>query len=102
MKYEIWKLPLSHPNKFMNLNWCKKEVDIRDYVMVYGGKINEEIEDIDEFLENLFYIFNNEHPNDYHASSMSVSDLICLIGSCNKRFWFYVDGIGFKEVEVDG
>lgn len=101
MKFEIWQLPISHPNKFMHSEWCKKNIQIRDYVMVYSGEIKSDTEDINEFLEELFYIFNNEHPADYHAASMSVSDIVCLIGKCNKRFWFYVDGEGFKEVEAN-
>lgn len=101
MRYEIWQLPPSHPNKFMHLDWCKKEITILDYVHVYAGKIDKEVKDVDNFLESLFCKFNQDIPDDYHAASMSVSDLICLIGSCNKRFWFYVDGQGFKEVEME-
>ena len=101
MKYEIWQLPTRHPNKFMHLDWCKKPIEIFDYVQVYTGKIDREIKDVDEFLEQLFYKFNQDTPTDYHAAAMSVSDLICLIGACNRRFWFYVDGVGFKEIEVE-
>lgn len=101
MKYEVWQLPTKHPNKYMHLDWCTKPIDVLDYVLVYAGKIDREIEDVDIFLEELFQMFNLDQPEDYHAASMSVSDLICLIGSCEKRFWFYVDGVGFKEVEID-
>lgn len=100
-QFEIWQLPGGHPNKYMHLDWCKKPVDIMDYVQVYAGKIDKEIKDVDIFLEELFERFNINQPDDYYAASMSVSDLICLIGNCNKRFWFYVDGKGFKEVEVN-
>ena len=94
MKYEIWQLPVSHPNKYMHLDWCKKTVDILDYVMVYFGITNEDT----DILETLFYIHNEEPPADYHAASMSVSDIVCLIDDVGKRTWWYVDGVGFKEI----
>lgn len=99
MRFEIWQLPTSNPNKFMHLDWCKTPVDIRDYVMVYAGKGNL---DTENGLEELFYIFNQERPADYHAASMSVSDLVCLSDSNNERSWWYVDGIGFKNIIPKG
>ena len=102
MRYEIWQAPLSCPYKFMHYDWITgKKPNIRDYVLVYSGETKGEIKNINEYLEKLFYIFNEEHPADYHSASMSVSDIVCLIGECNHRFWFYVDGIGFKEIEVE-
>lgn len=100
IKYEIWQLPLSSDYKFKHYDWLDKKPTIRDYVMVYAGERDIYIDDVNEYLEALFYIFNQEHPGDYHAASMSVSDLVCLIDEYNKRTWYYVDGLGFKEIEV--
>lgn len=100
MVYEIWKMPLSNPNKFMWYEHCKNPVDIKDYVMVYSGKTGD-IMGNRRVLEMLFEKFNVTHPDDYHSSSMSVSDLVCTINDdTNERTWWYVDGIGFRKVEV--
>jgi hypothetical protein len=98
IKYEIWQMPMNNLNKFMHYNWCKNSPQIRDYVMVYSGE-KEFNSDKESFLEELFYIFNQEHPVDYHAASMSVSDVFCLIDESNQREWWYVDGIGFKRLD---
>jgi len=100
MKYEIWKLPLSNPNKFMGSQYRKGPVKIEDYVMVYSGKTGDTMGNR-RILEMLFDKFNNDHPADYHSSSMSVSDLVCTINdNNNERTWWYVDDIGFEKVEV--
>lgn len=101
-KFEIWQLPLSSDYKFKYYDWLDRKPTIRDYVMVYAGEREMHIDDVNEYLETLFYIFNQEHPEDYHAASMSVSDLVCLIDKYHKRTWYYVDGLGFKEVEMEG
>jgi len=100
MKYEIWQLPLSNKAKFNHYDWIKEKPTITDYVMVYSGKCEPQ-EHIMDLLENLFYIFNEEHPSDYHAASLSVSDLVCLIDTNNKREWWFVDGFGFKNYNDD-
>lgn len=99
MKYEIWKLPPSHPNKFIPYDHIKHTVKIVDYVMVYSGEIKGDKLN-NRMLEQLFEKFNINHPEDYHSESMSVSDLICGIDEWNHREWFYVDGIGFRRTDV--
>lgn len=99
MKYEIWKLPPSDPNKFISYDHIKHAVKIVDYVMVYSGKIKGDKLN-NRMLEQLFEKFNINHPEDYHSESMSVSDLICGIDKWNHREWFYVDSIGFRRTDV--
>ena len=99
MKYEIWKLAPSHPNKFMWYESATEPVKIRDYVRVYSGRTGDEMVNR-RVLEMLFEKFNIDHPEDYYASSMSVSDIICTINEgANERTWWYVDGIGFQKLE---
>lgn len=99
MRYEIWKLAISHPNKFMWSEHAKEPIKIRDYVHVYTGRTGDKMGNR-RILEMLFERFNNNHPQDYHASSMSVSDIVCTINEeTNERIWWYVDGIGFKKLE---
>ena len=77
----------------------------RDFETVYkasGGKIPEELYECvyeGEFdapcLEKLFYILNNQIPSDYHARSLSVSDVIEVVHSPEKSSFYYVDHIGY-------
>ena len=100
MIYDIWKLPVSHPNKFMGSQMRKVSVRIEDYVMVYKGKTGDTMGNR-RILEMLFDKFNNDWPSDYHSESMSVSDLVCTINdNNNERTWWYVDSIGFEKVRV--
>lgn len=92
MKYEIWQLPVSHKNCFRGSQIFEIEpIKIVDYVLVYQGNIDS------NNLEDIFELLNINHPNDYHARSLSVSDIICLEKE-NSRDWFYVDSFGFKEL----
>ena len=97
IKYEIWQMPLSNPNKFYHYDWCEKPIEIKDYVMVYAGRTALR-DDVDDTLEDIFELLNNNHPHDYYAASLSVSDVVCLIIG-NQRGWFYVDGFGFKKLD---
>ena len=99
VKYEVWQLPLSSPYKFSHYDWLKEEPTVKDYVIVYFGIYSSSIgrKKRDVVLEDIFGKINWETPIDYHAASMSVSDVICLIDD-DKRTWWYVDGIGFKQL----
>ncbi len=104
MRFEIWQLPTANKAKFLHFDWLKEKPSIYDYVMVYSGEKENHRVEIESYLEDLYEIFNVNHPEDYHAASLSVSDLICLIDEDNRRTWWYVDGIGFKKVNglIDG
>ena len=97
IKFEIWQMPVSNPNKYMHYDWCKYPVDIKDYVMVYEGEESES-KVVGNLLEDIFEKLNVNFPKDYYASSLSVSDVVCLIRG-NSREWWYVDGIGFKKLD---
>ena len=102
MKYKIYQLHDLHncdyafANKFKEAK--EKGFDINDYDVVYEGNIEPEDEREDltvfDYLENLFYIFNMEHPKDFHGHSLSTSDIVELDG---KKY--YVEGIGWTLIE---
>ena len=104
--YEIWQAPPSCPYKFYHYDWIKgQKPNVRDYVMVYRDDfitfdktIREKKFDTEQTLEYIFEMLNVDQPLDYHAASLSVSDVICLIDD-NKRSWWYVDGVGFVELK---
>lgn len=50
-------------------------------------------------LEDVFGIFNLRHPEGYTGRSMSVSDVVEIIGDSEMRGCFFCDTVGFKKVE---
>lgn len=67
--------------------------DIRNYYLVYSGHMRP-----NETLENLFYKFNMEHPEDFKGHSLSVSDVV-VVKERGESTAHYVDSIGFKQVD---
>jgi hypothetical protein len=101
--------------RFMGYDWLRKSgltVEPARYCRVYQGETAERttLDDIFERFNNTPYIDewaqpdfdgrrDHKMPHDYHARSLSVSDLIVMDGKC-----WYVDSFGFKDVtgEVGG
>ena len=67
--------------------------DARNYDLVYSGHMRPH-----ETLENLFYKFNMERPDDFKGHSLSVSDVV-VVREYGKSTAYYVDSIGFKRLE---
>lgn len=100
INYIILQLPMSNPSKFMNLNWVEKRFGVpnkEDYVQVYAG---EEIDywDTETILGVIWEKLNINHPTDYHAHSLSVSDVVGLNVDSHSWEFYYVDSIGFKRI----
>ena len=97
MRYYIFKLPSNNPN------WCEdvesEQIDLGDYVPVWTDEVGEGPSSDSEFLEELFMIFNVNHPEHYAAPSMSVGDIV-LIRRNSGDVYYAVQGIGFKEVKL--
>ena len=100
--YEIWQAPAYSRLKLKHYDWLDAPPEIGEYVPVYSGSIeNANLDDKYEgdIKERIFDIFNtDECPADFHGMSVSVSDVICLVVD-NKREWWYVDGVGFKQLD---
>lgn len=100
----IWQLPICNKRCFRPVNY--NEVDLRDYVLVYYKEVEKDsIKNMTQFLEEMYGSFQvtDEMPKDYHARSMSISDLIFLRDTDNKQSEGYVvDLTGFRKVIVDG
>ena len=98
-QYSIYQLKRSddlHGIRFESYDYVQKsgiKCDIRNYDLVYSGDMRP-----NETLENLFYKFNMEHPEDFKGHSLSVSDVI-VVKERGKNIAFYVDSIGFKQVD---
>ena len=65
------------------------------YESVYSGEFDT------ERLEDIFYIFNQDFPDDYRGRSMSVSDVLEVIKSPTESVFYYCDSVGYKEIEFD-
>lgn len=53
---------------------------------------------INDYLENLYTEFNQNRPDDFTGHSLSVGDVIVIDALYEERY-YYVDDIGFKELE---
>ncbi len=84
---------------FANLERTRKyqqseEINSRIYDKVYSG-------DVDcQSLEDVFYIFNMQHPAGYKGHSLSVSDIVELEEGPDIGFWF-CDSFGWKKIDFD-
>lgn len=89
--YYIFQLPISNKRKFRPVDY--DEVDWRDYVCVYSFEREKEVD-----LEEIYEMLNINHPADYHAMSLSISDVI-VKHEPQKTTVYVVDVFGFKEVK---
>ena len=84
-----------HYHRFTSLDLLRKlglSVEKENYVCVYSGHL-----DPGEGLEDLYYTFNMERPEDFRGHSMSVSDIVVLHKDGTERAYF-CDSIGFTEL----
>ena len=65
------------------------------YEMVYEGEVEAQT------LEDVYRIFNCAQPNDYHARSLSVSDVVEVINAPDTSAFYFCDSFGFKLVAFD-
>ena len=78
---------------FMGYEFTMKHGGIHEetYEIVFDGELDV------KRLEDIFRIFNIEHPEGYRGRSMSVSDVVWAEGLGT----FFCDSIGFKPVKFD-
>ena len=71
-------------------------IDSKIYDLIYENTIEA------KNLEDIFRIFNIEHPEDFRGHSLSVSDIVEVMDdSTIKNGFYFCDSIGFKEVTFD-
>lgn len=81
------------------IEWAGR-VDSEIYKEVWRDKIRRAMpESVNEFLEQLFYVFNNSNlkPDGYKGISMSVSDVIVVGDKA-----YFVDSFGFTPIDAGG
>ena len=94
MKYKIKQIKdiRNCEYAFSHYNWCKDQINLKDYEVVYEGEL--ECSEILEALEELFEIFNIRRPNDFKGRSMSVSDIVEVDGEN-----YYCDAFGWVKLK---
>ena len=94
--FQILQIPFDDPRgrgrRFFSLEESDG-LDLNLYKEVYSGSI--EAADPMTALDDLFYTFNMEHPSDFTARSLSVSDIVVLDG---KKF--YCQPAGWQKIEL--
>lgn len=94
MKYSIFQLPIEHDNVFMGHNFAMNHggINFQEYKTVYTGEI--EGDTVDDILDKIYTRHNINHPADYRARSLSVSDLVALEDTGT----YFCDSIGWKQL----
>lgn len=83
----------------MNSEWLQKkgiEPQYENYELVYTGTLSKEGSQIEK-LENLYRVFNVEHPQDFTGHSLSISDIVAL-KQAGVVSYHYVDSVGYQEL----
>lgn len=73
-----------------------QDIDSSIYDLVFEGTVEA------KHLEDVYRIFNTEHPESYRGRSLSVSDVVEISeGTDIEAGFYYCDSIGFKKIEFD-
>lgn len=100
MKYQI--LQCANGLKFFDYNMCfnfekaKKIFDLNDFKVIYEGELKTQFDNIDSYLNELYYMFNMKKPNDFKGHSLSVGDIIKL-----DNMYYYVCSCGFDIIDFE-
>lgn len=100
MKIKIYQINLDRDEKriaFFNLKYVKAsyngKIPLAIYDCVFEGKVKA------DNLEDIFRMFNIEHPDGYTGRSLSVSDVVEVVSNSNRSKFYYCDSFGFKRIK---
>ena len=85
--------------RFMNSEYLQKKgikPQYENYELVYTGALTKDGSQLEK-LEDLYRVFNIEHPQDFTGHNLSVSDIVAL-KQAGVVSYHYVDSIGYKEL----
>lgn len=95
--YQI-KDPIKCDYAWMSWKIAKRDINLMDYDCVYTDSIDGE--DPVAVLENLYEMFNINHPLDFNGHSLSMSDIVVLFDD-NGCKWYYCDSFGWRDITAD-
>ncbi len=87
-------IPFVYEDLPVLLNRCCNRIPAELYRKEYGGEVDAKT------LEDIFYIFNEQHPADYAARSLSISDVVEVIED-NQSSFYYCRVLGFQRIDFD-
>lgn len=100
MTYKIYQLKKEYfverfgiPMKWVGDRFGK--IDLEKYNLVYQRTKCTNVKSINTFLEDLFYVFNMDRPEDFTGHSMSVSDIVEVNGE-----FYYCDSFGWEKINL--
>lgn len=99
--YLIYQLkdPIKCDYAWMSWKTAKRDINLMDYDGVYYGRSIDGENPI-AVLENLYEMFNINHPLDFNGHSLSVSDIVVLFDDNGCR-WYYCDSFGWRDITAD-
>ena len=92
MKVKIYQLPVEHDRCFRGFD-VNKRVPMEDYELVWEGELGGRT--LDKVYRELIYA----HPADYKARSLSVSDIVEVIGEDGKGNKWFCNNVGWVKVD---
>lgn len=97
--YQLKRDDVTANLRFMNSEYLQKkgiEPQHENYELVYTGALTKDGSQVKK-LEDLYRIFNIEHPQDFTGHSLSISDIVALkqVGVVS---YHYVDSVGYREL----
>ncbi len=99
--YQLRDHESTHDLRFLPMSQLQAaglKVERESYAAIYTGNLyNTEGKAVPELLNNLFYRFNMERPEDFCGHSLSVSDIVALKVN-DVVTTHYVDRFGFQEL----
>jgi len=99
--YQLKDMESTHDLRFEPLTRVQaagQEVKLENYDLVYTAPLPADSEKgTFEHLNDLFFRFNHDRPEDFRGHSLSVSDIVAL-KQADRVACFYVDRWGFKEL----
>ena len=103
--FAIYQLRLNestHDHRFMAMSQLQAAgltAERTNYEMIYAGVLHQNSgKAVPELLNDIFYRFNMERPEDFHGHSLSVSDIVALKVNGNVTA-HYVDRYGWQELQ---
>ncbi len=102
--YAIYQLRDTEENaalRFMSYDYAQKKnlsIDHSRYELVYTADLLQDAsKTLNDHLNDLYYRFNQDHPEDFKGHSLSASDVVAIRHQ-GEMTCVYVDSLGFKPL----
>lgn len=102
MRIRIYQIDFDHDELLLAfrpyetvISKCGGIVPAQYYQKVYEGNT------LAQTLEDVFCIFNQAHPSDFRARSLSVSDVVEVLRRDGSSRFYYCDSFGFKPIAFE-